>query len=67
MEFKRERVDTYLVHAMCECGGTFEREPDTVIIRDLVNPAQYWHICNKCGKRELLNRVYPTIEQEVIH
>lgn len=66
MNFKKEKVETYLVSAMCDCGGVFEREIDTVIVKDLVNPPQYWHICNKCGKRELFNKVYPTIEQEVI-
>ena len=67
MRFKKEKVETYWVNAICDCGGTLEREPDGLVIQDMQNPKQYWHICNKCGKRELLHAVYPKIEQEVIH
>lgn len=58
---KRQRVQTYAVKLMCDCGG--ELIYDGTILPTY--PAQYRHVCNKCGNIELIfDASYPKIEYE---
>ena len=59
---ERQEVKTYVVNAMCECGGKLNRDPDAPVLTSY--PPQYSYICDKCGKSVLLTAFYPSIQYE---
>ena len=68
---KWERVQTVRARAICECGGEFKYDNDNVIT-DLfgsffkTTDCKFLHKCNKCGKEESFDIMYPkTIELTV--
>lgn len=68
---KCERVQTVRARAICECGGEFKYDNDNVIT-DLfgsffkTTDCKFLHKCNKCGKEESFDIMYPkTIELTV--
>jgi hypothetical protein len=56
----RERVNTFRVSAICECGGQFLM--CNVVL--MSNPPKYPHKCTKCSKRSVFSEQYPRIEHE---
>ena len=63
MTEKKVPCKAYIKRAMCECGG--EMKYDTVSnIMLATSPPQYPHVCEICGKRENLLKVYPSVEYE---
>lgn len=68
---KCERIQTVRARAICECGGEFKYDNDNVIT-DLfgsffkTTECKFLHKCNKCGKEESFDIMYPkTIELTV--
>ena len=68
---KCERIQTVRARAICECGGEFKYDNDNVIT-DLFGSffktvdCKFLHKCNKCGKEESFDIMYPkTIELTV--
>lgn len=68
---KCERIQTVRARAICECGGEFKYDNDNVIT-DLfgsffkTTDCKFLHKCNKCGKEESFDIMYPkTIELTV--
>ena len=68
---KCERIQTIRARAICECGGEFKYDNDNVIT-DLfgsffkTTDCKFLHKCNKCGKEESFDIMYPkTIELTV--
>lgn len=62
--FVKNEVKTYMVHAMCECGGEFETG-DVIWTLDMY-PPKFGHVCNKCGKTVMFSEKYPKIEYEEV-
>lgn len=62
---KRVEVKTYIVYKICpKCGdGKMFYEDGKILITD---PAQYPHICDKCGYKSIYFEHYPKIEYELI-
>ena len=61
-EVKKE-VKTYIVHAMCDCGG--EYLPTGMALTS--HPVQYPHVCDKCGDKQLFSdEMYPRTEYEEV-
>ena len=54
---QKEIVQHYVIHAKCECGGVFKLTDMCL----MCNPPKYLHICNKCGKKEDFDCIYPKI------
>lgn len=42
---------------ICDCGGEMKFTGQSMPIY----PARYTHICEKCGKMETMNEIYPCI------
>lgn len=68
---KCERIQTVRARAICECGGEFKYDNDNMIT-DLfgsffkTTDCKFLHKCNKCGKEESFDIMYPkTIELTV--
>lgn len=60
---KKEKIQTYMVRMMCDCGG--ELKSDGTVYP--TEPPRYKHICDKCGKVEIIwNNCYPTIGYETM-
>ncbi len=57
MKFKKTRVKTYAVKAICDCGTELKYKSR--------GDSLYFHICPKCGKSFDLDNVYPTIKDEI--
>lgn len=67
---KCERIQTVRARAICECGGEFKYDDNA--ITDLfgsffkMTDCKFLHKCNKCGKEESFDIMYPkTIELTV--
>jgi hypothetical protein len=58
----RKEVKTYMVRAMCECGGEYEHQG--LVLTSW--PAQYPHECNRCGKMETFLSQYPKFEYKEV-
>lgn len=59
--FKKEKVETYYVHAFCpKCGA--EMKADNIAY--FACPAQYPHTCPNCGYKRMFDKCYPAIEYE---
>ena len=67
MFFVSNEVQTYMIHAKCDCGGEFKRSDDNLFVNLLLHPdSGVEHKCDTCGKVEFLNDVYPKrVESEV--
>jgi hypothetical protein len=61
VEVKKE-IKTFMVYAMCGCGGKYE--PANIQYDTL--PPQYLYTCNKCGDRKIFNDSYPKITYEEV-
>jgi hypothetical protein len=64
MKLSVQRKETYINHAMCDCGGEYKFTefvgdlPDN--LKDfLVIKNGYIHTCDKCGKTTEFTTVYP--------
>lgn len=55
---KKIKVVPFEIHQYCECGGEFI--PTGLVYTSY--PQKYPHECNKCKKREIFEKSYPTIE-----
>lgn len=62
MNIVKYPVRTYREHCMCECGGEYVANSDKVFT-DVLFSEGYSHICNKCGKEIMLEKIYPDIVQ----
>jgi hypothetical protein len=49
------KVETYLVHADCECGGEFKATGEAL----MCYPPKYIHECTGCKKIERWREQYP--------
>ena len=64
MTDKLVRVETIRRHKMCDCGGEFKYD-DNNAITDIfgaffsATDAQFVHKCDKCGKEETFDVMYP--------
>lgn len=60
MDVVKKEVKTYKTYATCECGGDFEFSNDT-LLRDMLFGLNtgFEHRCNKCGKVENFEEIYP--------
>ena len=58
MKEMKNKAETSIVHAMCECGGEFKRNGMVL----MTYPEQYSHDCDRCGKREVVYEQSPKIE-----
>lgn len=56
MKEEVREVKTYKVIARCECGG--QMKPTGVVLSTY--PAQYPHVCDRCGQTETYFKEYPT-------
>lgn len=61
MNIVKYPVRTYREHCMCECGGEYVTNSDKMFTGILFS--EYSHICNKCGKEIVLEKIYPNIVQ----
>lgn len=59
---KRVKMETFRVHAYCECGGEW-RSQGTGISNS--QGTQWHHICSTCGESQWFGLIYPAIEHEV--
>ena len=62
MKKVKKEVKAYMICAICECGGEYEYPGHMLTTW----PAQYAHICNRCGKVGTFLSVYPKIEYEEV-
>lgn len=60
MKESKEMATMYLVRATCECGGELKSTGE--LLR--MYPPKHPHVCLKCGKRVLLDKVYPRFERK---
>ena len=66
---KKQKVDTYILRKLCECGGEFiqDKNDDMFIslfingLNGLNNKNIIKHVCNKCNKEERFDDIYPKI------
>ena len=63
---KKQKIDTYVLRKLCECGGEFIHDKHTDIFTSLVingldSKNIIKHICNKCNKEERFDDIYPKI------
>jgi transcription elongation factor Elf1 len=60
MRLNKRIVIGTATHAYCDCGGEF--------LSNFIceNVEKHFHECNKCGKIEWLDKVYPIIETEEV-
>ena len=67
MNTVKKEVKTYKTCAICECGGEFEFNDDT-LLRDMLFGMNtgFEHKCNKCGKIENFKELYPIEMQEEV-
>ncbi len=67
MNVVKKEVKTYKTYAICECGGKFEFNDDT-LLRDMLFGIKsgFEHKCNKCGKVESFEDLYPIEMQEEV-
>lgn len=61
MNIVKYPVRTYREHCMCECGGEYVVNSDKMFTGAFFS--EYSHICNKCGKEIVLEKIYPNIVQ----
>ena len=73
MNTKRVEIKIYTEHLYCECGGEIKQEPKVideygycVDISVSVWPPIYYHVCDKCGKRDGLYETYPRLVYEEV-
>lgn len=58
MKFMKNKVNTFMYEAFCECGGQ-------MIFTGKVffsSPPQYEHRCPRCKKHERLKKKYPLLD-----
>ena len=67
MKMVKKEVKTYKTYVACECGGEFEYDDDT-LFRDMLFGMKtgFEHKCNKCGKVENFDELYPIEMQEEV-
>lgn len=63
---KKQKVDTYILRKLCECGGEFIQDKNndiftSLFINGLDSKNIIKHICNKCNKEERFDDIYPKI------
>ena len=63
---KKQKVDTYVLRKLCECGGEFIHHKNddmftSLFINGLNSKNIVKHICNKCNKEERFDDIYPKI------
>ena len=58
----KKEVKAYKICAICECGGEYEYQGMVLT----TYPAQYPHICNRCGKVNTFLSAYPKMEYEEV-
>ncbi len=64
MNIVKYPVRTYREHCMCECGGEYVLNSDSdKMFTSVLFSEGYSHICNKCGKEIVLEKIYPNIVQ----
>ena len=56
MEVKKYKKEIHTERAFCECGGELIYDASILFTKFSLEPV---HICNKCGKEEILDKVYP--------
>ena len=68
MKTTKHTMRVIKLQAWCECGGQFlideetrKREMEQLVYR---SHWTYPHICNKCGKEERFDTIYPRIAYE---
>lgn len=60
MKETKEMASMYIVHATCACGGEFKATGE--VLR--MYPPKHPHVCEKCGKRVFLDKIYPLFERK---
>lgn len=64
IQIKRIKVETYLEHCVCTCGGYMIVDQRSPVLTS--NPPQIPHVCNKCGARAYYPQPFPrTVLEEV--
>lgn len=63
---KKQKVDTYVLRKLCECGGEFIQDKNndiftSLFINGLDSKNIIKHTCNKCNKEERFDDIYPKI------
>lgn len=63
---KKQKIDTYVLRKLCDCGGEFIQDKNddiftSLFINDLNDKNIIKHICNKCNKEERFDDIYPKI------
>ena len=64
MKTKKYEKKTIVTHAYCDCGGEFVYDTTSLFFDMIVSKNGLEHTCNKCGKREVLDKMYP--DEEVV-
>ena len=60
---KKQEVKTFVLNLICdECGGEMVFKGDGV----LTYPPKFPHICTKCGKEVITDKIYPATEYEYL-
>ena len=62
-----KKVELFIEHAMCDCGGEFisvNSDMSNVLGHDVNH--NYLHICNKCHKSNSFSKIYPNTRQKEV-
>ena len=52
-----------MIQAICDCGGILLVDQSAPMLTSY--PPQIKHVCNKCGKVEYLQKIYPSMAYEI--
>lgn len=58
MRFTEEPAQSFIVRAVCDCGGEMERSSKPLL---LTQPPKVPHECRSCGAEENLDDFYPKV------
>jgi len=66
---KKVKVEWFQYRAICEeCGGELVCDGENENIAYTTNPPKYMHVCNNCGKEELIDEhQFPFVNSEVVN
>lgn len=68
MKITREPAQACIVRMRCDCGGEYlvdeeQRKQDFELLVKR-KPYKWPHVCNKCGKKERFDAVFPYVGYE---
>lgn len=58
MKIREVPAQSFIQHAMCDCGEELVRTDRTIALSD---PPRIEYKCPSCGTKEMLTQFYPTV------